>query len=237
MVHTAERGDGAYERPSWRYRATEEAHGLLASGIDPRQRHRHPDYTFVLSIRTRRCEHGAACNRHEAFAHSDEELLTRDDNVLLMEVAREWELHGVPDWWIRFFEALPAARDDPPARTTTAAAEARRQDVDAVAPVDGRCASVDDDMTAPPSPHLDLQQHAERLPVKPQELPPSMHNEDLEMEESLMKVIQVRVLYSRFTCSRSASCCTSACQCSHIYPSTYQCEGELASIIREGTLS
>ncbi len=233
-VHTAERGEGDYGRPSWLYRATEEAHGLLASGIDPRQRHRHPDYSFNLSIRTRLCEHGAACNRHEfcAFAHSDEELLTRDDNVLLVEVAREWELHGVPDWWIRFFEALPAAREDPPARTTTAAAQARRQDVDAVAPEDGHCQSVDDGMTAPPAQQPDPQQHAERLPAEQQDLPPSMRNEDLEMEASLMKVVQVRVLYSRFACSRSASCCTGA----HvdIYPSTYQPEGELASSILRG---
>ena len=217
---TAQHGEGGNGRPYGLYHATDEAHALLARGIDPLHRHRHPDYSFVCSIRTRLCDYGAACTRHGfcTYAHSDEELLTRDDNILLMEVAREWDLHGVPSEGDRFFEALATAQEGPPARTMMAAAEARRENVDTVAPEDGPCESGDVQPMAPPSPQPELQQRAEPLPAKPQDLPPSMRNEDLEVEESLMKVVQVRVLYSRLTCSRSGSCCTSAHLC--IYPST-----------------
>ena len=143
------------------------------------------------------CQGGVACiTRHtRAYAHSREELLKPQDNVLLMEVAHEWQSHGVPREWEHLLtEPAAPSRAEPPAARTVVVAQRRSKDVNPMAPP--RRSTDPNPMApraavaswSPPS----SQPLSRQMQVRPQELPPSMLNEDLEVEDSLMDLIVVR---------------------------------------------
>ena len=186
----AQRGSPSYalEAPSspppaaGLYPATEWARPQLGTGIDPLKWHIRTDIDFVRCVRTKLCKAGNACKGRLtdcAYAHAPMELLTPDDNMLLMEVAREWESRGIPAEWKHVAERQAALHGSLPATDTAVVTQRRSKDVNLVAP-----------------PAAGLQPDRQQLlpRVQPQQLPHSMLNEDVEMEESLMHMITVRLL-------------------------------------------
>ena len=161
------------------YAATERANLLLERGVNPLHRHLHPQGTFVRNIRTRLCLAGAACpgGSRCSYAHSPEELLTREDNELLVEVAREWEANGIPDEWKEMVAEAARQRRKPPASSgpefSSGGGPRRSKDPNPMAPHPERGGP---------------QSQSEANPA----LPASLRNEELEVEEQLMKLITVR---------------------------------------------
>jgi len=217
IAHSSE---GATPRAAGLYAATERARPLLATGIDPLRWHAHAyaDTSFVRKIRTKLCPGGNACATRLsncAYAHGPRELLTRDDNTLLVEVATEWQSHGIPAEWKHVVKRQAASHGNPPAARTVVVAQRRSKDVSPMPPPPHR--SRDTHPKAPPAVRSqpDLQRHEGRRPAstRRQQLPHSMLNEDLEIEDSLMHLITVRL-------SRSLGACTFVELC---YMSHYSC--------------
>ena len=182
---TAQRGESAAAPSAGSYPATERARAILARGINPLERHRHPDEFFVRSLRTKLCQEGAACPRQHTicgYAHKPGDLLTHSENMALREVAHEWVAHGVPSEWKHVVKGPAAAHEDRPAARTVVVAQRRSKGVNPAAP-----SRRGKDVT-PMSPQ------AGRLPSKPQseQLPRSMVNEDVSVEDCLVKLIMVR---------------------------------------------
>jgi hypothetical protein len=163
-----------------RYPATEAARLLLERGINPMHRHLHPQGTFVRSIRTRLCLAGAEClaGSRCSYAHSSEELLTHEDNQLLVEVAREWEANGIPDEWKEMVAEAARQQHKPPAGSGPEPGSGG-----------GPRRSKDPNPMAPHPARGKPQSQSEAEPA----LPASLRNEELEVEEHLMKLITVRI--------------------------------------------
>ena len=215
--HAAARSSEGAPPAAGLYVATERARALLASGIDPLRWHGQADTPFVRSIRTRLCQAGNACTKRLtncAYAHGPRELLTRDDNLLLVEVAREWHSHGVPAEWKHVVRQPTASHADPPAARTVVVAQRRGKDVSPM-PLPRRSDSVRPKAPLAARPQLDLRRCDGRrsASARPQQLPHSMLNEDLEIEDSLMHLITVRLSWSTSTCTLVWSHAHSATTC------------------------
>ena len=200
----AQNGEGETAPAASIYAATERARALLANGIDPLRWHIRADAPFVRNIRTRLCHVGNACPTRLtncAHAHGPRELLTRGNNMLLVEVAREWQSHGVPAEWKHVVKRPTVSHEDPPAARTVVVALRRSKGVSPLPPPRRR---EDGDPKAPPAARSrpDARRHEGRRPAaaRRQQLPHSMLNEDLEIEDSLMNLITVRLSWSTGTC-------------------------------------
>ena len=200
-------GEGATPRAAGLYAATERARPLLATGIDPLRwhAHAHADTAFVRKIRTTLCPGGNVCTTRLtncAYAHGPRELLTRHDNMLLVEVATEWQSHGIPAEWKHIVKRQAASPGNPPAARTVVVAQRRSKDVNRMPPPRR---SRDVNSKAPPAARSqpDMRRHEGRRPAnaRQQQLPHSMLNEDLEIEDSLMHLITVRESWSMGTCT------------------------------------
>ena len=197
--------------PARPYPATEWARALLATGINPLKWHLRTNMDFVRSIRTKLCAAGHGCETWLttcAYAHTPRQLLTPDDNMLLVEVAREWESRGIPAEWKHVVKRPAVLHESLPAARTPEVAQQRGKDVNPMAPPPPR--SKDVNPMAPRATELQPDGDPSLAEVQAQQLPLSMINEDLEIEESLMHLITVRLchrfvhlLYKMTLCSNA----------------------------------
>ena len=175
------------------YPATERARALLATGINPLKWHLRANMDFVHFIRTKLCLAGHGCEARLtncAYAHAPKELLTPHDNMLLVEVAREWESRGIPAEWKHVVKRPAVLHESLPAARMAEVAQRRSQDVSPMAPPPPR--SKDVNPMAARATELELDRERSPAEVQAQQLPLSMFNEDLVIEESLMRLITVR---------------------------------------------
>jgi len=220
--------------PARPYLATEWARALLATGINPLKWHLRASMEFIRSIRTKLCPAGLGCEAWLttcAYAHAPRDLLTPDDNMLLVEVAREWESDGIPAEWKHVVKRPAALYSSLPAARTTEVAQGRSKDINPMAPPPPR--SRDVNPMAPQATALQLDGEPSPTEVQPQQLPPSMLNEDVEIEESLMRLITVRCVPS----SVAGHEFRRIVQCSRVLCSYRRTSGETTVAMKSQTLT
>ena len=110
--------------------------------------------------------------------------------MLLRDVARERESRGIPAEWKHVVKRPAALHGSLPASRTAEVAQRHGKHITSMAPQPAHSKDV-----IPMAPQTTaMQSDGARFlaGVQPQQLPESMRNEDVEIEESLMRLITVR---------------------------------------------